>query len=44
MTDKKITIDSDGFTNYFKNLSMDLWIAYAIVAVGLVAIVLGFVL
>jgi hypothetical protein len=44
MADKKITLDSDGFSDYFKNLSMDLWIAYAIIAVGLVAIVLGFVL
>lgn len=44
MADKKITLDFDGFSNYFKNLSMDLWIAYAIVAVGVVAIILGFVL
>jgi len=44
MVDKKISISTDGIVKYFGNLSMDLWIAYAVLAVGIVAIILGLVL
>ena len=47
MADKKITIDFEKtFRNigyYFKNLTTDLMIAYAVLAVGIVALIISFV-
>jgi hypothetical protein len=44
MSDKKLTINTDDIILYFKNLTTDMIIAYAILAVGIAALIIGLVL
>jgi hypothetical protein len=44
MENKKITINTDALVHYFMTLTMDLWVAYAVLIVGIVALILSFII
>ena len=48
MASKKVSIDFEkmfhNFMNYFRNLTTDMIVAYAVLVVGIVALIISFVL